>query len=241
MVGDTGRRHEPQRAVLFHQARHGGRHAGQIEFAADEPCELGGRLVDDGDDEGAQGWRPAHGMRKSLVAHKAPLAASATRCKAKWSVPHRVRRKGMPPPFGAWHGVEQMPGDDGQLGQDVRQRWQRRPEVQPDDGPRQHLRALDDSDIASPRRAEDRIARGGQRERHIVRRGGHAVVPGERRVEDKRGCPVIVIPPPLGGEVRDRLQGAVQANEGHEERVPLHLPRERMHRDQWIARLEIGP
>ena len=76
-------------------------------------------------------------------------------------------------------------------------------------------------------------------ERDIVRRGWHAIVPREAGQQGERQHVSAFTPHPAPRIVRFEGKRRVVPHERDEQRVPLHLPRQWMHRDERIRGLEV--
>jgi peptide/nickel transport system permease protein len=130
-------------------------------------------------------------------------------------------------------------GDEGQLAQHGGHVGLGGPEAHDERGVVHGVGAGDPRHLRAPRRAGAPVGGEGQRERRVACGGRHAVVPPERRVEVQRERAPVGTPRPAPRVVRRGAERGVVAGERDEERVPLHLARERVHGHERVGRLQV--
>ena len=223
-----------------HEGGVGRLNAGKVELARGERRQLRGGLVHDDDDEPLKPGRAAERRRKIAVGGKDPAAVGLVRDEAERPVPDRrlVPRR-LPQPV-ARHGVEQVRGEDREVGEHVGKAGERRGEAKDDGRVVGRFDPLQSSELGGSRIPHGRIARGVQGPADVARRGRDPVVPGDARGQPERERAPIGRPGPAACEIRPRHERRVVAREGGEQDVALDLAGERMERDERVHALQVG-
>ena len=217
----------------------------EVELTGHQCREFHHRLVDDDNDETIDVRRTAHIGGKVSAPREHPPPVRLVRHEPEGTVAHRMDVPRGVPQTGVRHAVEQVRGQDREIGEYVRQivarsSDRRAGESQLDRGIIQRRHRRHRLEVREARIAGRRVACRLQRPDDVARRCCDAVVPAHIRPQPERQRASTVRPPPAAREVGPGHEQRVVSSERREQDVALHLTRERVNGEQRVDALEIG-